>query len=176
MGKAGMTSTIARRRQRGALSVAARDRVATSNYSQRASAAASASREVLPASGSSWRPEYTAPWIASVSRRIMELASRPPGWDSYGGDPLHPDAVDPVVELLSGFGSAIQTAPSISLTSDGGLLLQWNSGEASIDFTTHPSQPAEVYYAEVMSGKEWEGPASECSLLEKWLWRASSMV
>lgn len=142
-----------------------------------ASEAAASTYDVLPAGGSGARGvRLAAPWLPGIVRRISELMMRPEGWDSYGAQPLNPDAIMPFARLVLEFGSVIQQPPRLSLTSEGGLLSEWGDDQVSLEFESYGDRPARVYYLDSASGQEWEGPASECVLLEKWMWQASGQA
>lgn len=172
-----MTAALTNRHQNSGISSVARERVATDSGSRRGSSTASTDREVLPAGQPTVRRAgLAAAWLHDLLHRIVDLSRRTDGWDSYGGQRLCPEAVDAVFELLRQFGPAIQKQPQVSLTVDGGLSLEWSSAEADLDFTTSPSELPRVYYCEKVSGREWDGVASASPSLDKWLWRASSLV
>jgi hypothetical protein len=171
-----MTSTMAERWTSTETSVAGRERTGPHNVQFRRSSAVATSHEVLPASGSARDVAFVPPWLPDVARRIIELSRRRDGWDSYGARGLQEGAVEPVIRLLVDLGSVIQSPPSVSLTVDGGLVCEWNSGGASLEFTSSPTGESRIYYCEELSGREWEGPAAESVWLEKWLWKASSVV
>src|SRR5689334_5225305 len=89
------------------------------------SAAASVSREVLPAMDpagghadadtlGSW--VSSAPWMASVARRVLELSHLEPNWDSHGGSALDDDVCAQMFGTLIQLHYAVQREPRMSLT------------------------------------------------------------
>jgi hypothetical protein len=153
-------------------SLASRERLTPGWVGVQSSPNAASTREVLPTAQFVQERRIVPPWVPAASKRIAELSSRRKGWDSYDGEPMQPGAVVSVGLLIAEFGHALQTNPVISLTGDGGVLLEWENEQASLEYATFGDASAHVYYSEP-SGREWEGPAAECVMLEKWLWRAS---
>ena len=160
-----------RRGRTSETSVAAGERL-VSRYSPQGSLAATSSRDVLPATYTRSEPSFAPEWLGAIARRIVELSFRPDGWDSYGAASLQQEAIVAAVDLLASYGSVMQTQPAVSLTSDGGLLFEWRNDESYLEYTASPDGWGHVYYAD-SSEREWDGPVTECILLEKWLWRAS---
>jgi hypothetical protein len=157
-------------------SIAARERLVPRATEARWSPTATASREVLSPSGTEWEVQFDAHWLGAILRRISALSHLPRGWDSYGGERLQPGAVGSLLMLLTSFQHVIQTEPSVSLTTEGGLLCEWDGRDASLELTANPDGSTHVYFSEPLSGREWEGTVTECSLLEKWLWQSSSVA
>ncbi|HET8658153.1 MAG TPA: hypothetical protein VFM55_04045 [Micromonosporaceae bacterium] len=85
---------------------------------------------------------------------------------------MQQEAIAAAVDLLANYGSVMQTQPAVSLTNDGGLLFEWQNDESYLEYTALPDGYGYVYYAD-STGREWDGPVTECILLEKWLWQAS---
>jgi hypothetical protein len=133
------------------------------------------SQEVLPADFSTQVSGRFPGWLAGVVERVEELGQRGQGWDSYDGDPLSEDAANALLEVLFKLASCIQTEPMISLTSEGGLIAEWESSQAALELVATGSK-VHVYYSEEASQREWEMAAVECVPLDKWLWRASSAM
>jgi hypothetical protein len=52
---------------------------------------------------------------------LVEIQALPQDWDSYGAMPVTPAAVAAIRELLQ----AMQSEPSISPTTDGGVECEW---------------------------------------------------
>ncbi len=68
----------------------------------------------------------------------------------------------------------LQAAPAVSLTDDGGLVLEWLGAEIWVDVTLAADRKPEVFVRLLRSGEEWEGAIWDCPHLDKWLWHASS--
>jgi hypothetical protein len=158
-----------------ATSIASSERLVPRGIELLASSTASTTSDVFPATY--WQPEtqLTPSWLPAALRRIVDLSYRPEGWDSYDAAALKPHAITGAIELFAEYGLRIQTDPAISLTPDGGLLLEWENDEASLEYSVSSSGSGSVYYSD-NSGREWDGPVNDCTLLEKWLWRASGRL
>ncbi len=134
---------------------------------------ASSTLEVLPVDqehGLSLVPAWTHAFVD----RLIELSQRPEGWDSYGARAMQVAVVENVVSFLASFSHAIQSDPAVSLTSEGGLFLSWQNAAGVVEVSMEPDADVYVSYEDSLRGVEWEGPASEATLLEKWLWQTSS--
>lgn len=142
----------------------------------RPNTAAMSSREILPATPIRVRQGLLPSWLASMSRRVEELSHLTDDWDSYGARPLRDDVADILLDTLVELNSYIQSEPYISLSSEGGLVAEWDSTQSSLELLVNPTEDVMVYYHDTATNREWEGPASRCDRLDKWLWRASSTV
>ncbi len=170
-----MTATSFRSAAGMETSLVSQERLALPWTEIHGSPVAASSREVLPTGSFRRKTRILPNWIVQATKRIAELGALERGWDSYDGEPLQPGSVLAFRQLVHEFGQAIQTEPAISLTGDGGLFLSWDNDETSLQYIAQSDGSASVFYAET-SGREWEGSAAECAMLEKWLWRASGKV
>ncbi|MDX8036573.1 hypothetical protein SK803_40810 [Lentzea sp. BCCO 10_0856] len=139
------------------------------------STSAASAREVLPVTPGEHGTNLLWPWLYETIERISELRTRPDNWDSYGASRLSNNAIVASLNFLARFRYAIQSAPLISLTGEGGLLFSWNNAESSVELTFNPQELPWVYYSDSSIAREWEGHLHEGELIEKWLWRASSI-
>jgi hypothetical protein len=133
------------------------------------------SQEVLPAAFTVGIAGRYPAWLGDVLRRIEELSHRTEGWDSYGGEPLSEDAANTLLIVLIRLSSYIQSEPAVSLSSEGGLVAEWESSQSSLELVA-TKNGVEVYYCEEAGNREWDMPAAQCQQLDKWLWRASSTM
>ncbi len=156
------------------MSIASRQRFVPRSAVIRPNSTAMSSREVLLAVPVNDQAGLRPSWLAEAFRRIDELSNLPEGWDSYGGSVLQDDAADALVRLLNQLNSVIQSPPSISLTGTGGLVAEWQSAQSSLELLANPEGTVSVYYCDMATNAEREMPATQCDLLEKWLWQASA--
>lgn len=169
-----MTTTPTMWRRIGSeTSVSARERHSSHATTPRRNPASMASREVLPAVFISGEHAFVGKWLPAVVQRILDLSVRPDGWDSYEGSRLDSDVVGPLLEVLEQLGPFIQSPPSVSLTDTGGLLCSWRSSETSLELASEAVEGVHVYFADRTAAKEYDGPASTATALEKWIWQAS---
>ena len=134
---------------------------------------AASSREVLTV-GSASTSDIVPVWVFSVQVRLLELARKPQGWDSYGARPLQVSSVSDFIEVLATFSHAIQSEPLVSLTSEGGLIATWENSAGCLDLITDPGQIPRIMYEDAVNGAEWDGPLRASPLVEKWLWHTSA--
>jgi len=134
--------------------------------------AAASSRHVWLASGL-YRSSHGT-WRAIVRARIVELASRPEDWDSYGGLRLQQRAVEILLVALDALDGFIGQAPVVSLTADGGLICAWASGEYSLDLEADGTGRLSAYFVDRAAGVEHDIEVLDGSSLDKWVWLATS--
>ncbi len=161
-----------------AASMSSRHRYEPRRVAATSTLVAMASRDVVPvALPREFAGGRSSELLQELLERLVELSAYQHDWDSYGGLPLQWSVVDPLTELVVQLHEYMQTSPTVSLTGDGGLLLNWESPEAELDLTILPGDPASVatYYRD-SSGTDREAPARECRDLDKWLWAASAAV
>jgi hypothetical protein len=142
----------------------------------RTNSAAMSSREVLPATPVSSKEGLLPSWLVNVAKRISELSYLPDDWDSYGAHSMNEESVGVLAELLVRLNSFIQSEPRVSLSVEGGLVAEWESTQSSLELLANPGEEAIVYYRDRLNNHEWEMPTSQCDRLDKWLWKASSML
>jgi hypothetical protein len=76
----------------------------------------------------------TPAWVIPTVQRLAELQLLPYDWDSYGGLPLQPKHLGAAIQFLNAVMGNEVTSPDIVPLSDGGIQLEWRSGEHEIDF------------------------------------------
>lgn len=154
-----------------------RERLESGRRVFRRSAATATSREVFPAASESIEDEVhsvSRQWATGLFERVAELAQLPDNWDSYGGSRMKQEPAQRLLDMLVKLGPYIQSEPSVSLTGAGGLNCEWRSQDAHLALQIDPASDPEIYFCNSSAGMEWEGSASHCSLLKRWLWQASS--
>jgi hypothetical protein len=116
-------------------------------------------------------------WLGDLAGRLLELASQRDGWDSYGGHHLQQSAFESFMLFLADYRTAMQSAPSMSLTPEGGLHASWHSADSEMEITFEPDAPPRVLFEVFIDGQEFYGVLSEFSTrLTKWLWMSSMLV
>jgi hypothetical protein len=94
--------------------------------------------------------------LSTHLRRLREIASLPPDWDTYGSPPVSSDALSSAVILLALADEwAELDALSISPVSGGGIQLEWNRPIGSLEIEVLPT--GEVEYLLVRGSHEEEG-------------------
>jgi hypothetical protein len=158
------------------MSIASSLRLIPRSAQIRPAATAISSREVISAASVRNTESLLPSWLVNTSRRMEELSYLPEGWDSYGASSLKEEVADSLFDLLILLNSAIQSEPYISLTTEGGLVAEWESSQSSLEMLASPGSNIMVYYHDTATNNEWEMAVSQCDRLDKWLWRASSTV
>jgi hypothetical protein len=67
----------------------------------------------------------TAAWVFEAAKKLEALGRLRPGWDSYGGLSLNPDARTLTVNVLGWLASNELPTPAVVLGSEGGVHLEW---------------------------------------------------
>lgn len=140
---------------------------------QRSQTSAASTSAVLPV-GSSIEADISPVWIRVVTERIRDLSQRGPGWDSYGARPLTQSAVDQLYNFVRLHGRAIQGAPALSLTTEGGLLASWERGPRVLEVTFHPVEQPFVAFEDSSDGLVQEAEVGDVRNLRQLLWLTSA--
>lgn len=91
--------------------------------------------------------------------RLKAILSLGPGWDSYGGHPVRPEAVLHAVSLLAKIFEHDVSAPEIVPTSTGGLQLEWHQAGADLEMDVSTDGTVQIFL-QLPSEQTWEGPLS----------------
>jgi len=132
------------------------------------------SREVLPVY-SAQASDILPRWVTSALSRVAELSRLPAGWDSYNARPMQAAVTRDFFLILLGLSHAIQSEPTTSLTSEGGLVASWENESGSLDLIVDPLETPRVVYSNGLDESEWYGPVDASSRIEKWLWHTSAV-
>jgi hypothetical protein len=119
------------------------------------------------------RASSSEEWAPHMWSRVVELSTLPRGWDSYGALPLQQAAIEALRDTIAELSDSINSAPALSLTTDGGLHCEWIGAEHSVTLTIDGSGAVSVLHEHAPSGVEWEGPLDEALDLEKKVWHSS---
>ncbi|MCP9491032.1 MAG: hypothetical protein MSC31_14340 [Solirubrobacteraceae bacterium MAG38_C4-C5] len=101
--------------------------------------------------------EIAPPWIAAVERRINELLLLPPGWDTYGAQPITVENVLLALSLLERLVDLDSPAPIIVPTVAGGIQMEWEFDRTAVEVRV--DEGGAWFFVGDDSG-EHEGPAS----------------
>jgi hypothetical protein len=114
-----------------------------------------------------------APWIRAAERRLEQLLTLPPGWDSYGGSPISRDVASRVIRILEGLAKAQTPQPQLVPLSSGGIHIEWHAHGVELSLEVDPDADRVVmFYADLENGATWEGNiGDEPEPLAKVLWR-----
>lgn len=116
-----------------------------------------------------------AAWIGSAAARVQELRHFNGDWDGYGSSSLSSRLARAVLRYLAEPLWALTPPPRVSLTSDGGLSVEWRSQTVTMEMEFTEGGLGDVYVHDVQAGEEWEGAVEELpDGLDKWAWRLSS--
>jgi hypothetical protein len=84
-------------------------------------------------------------WIVPILKKVCELGSLPPNWNSYGGQPIRPEIAEAAVTLLLNLLTPADPLPSVVPTTRGGILLEWHEG--GIDLEVDIQSPLRFHVA-----------------------------
>jgi hypothetical protein len=66
-------------------------------------------------------------WVFDAAKKLQALSMLPPGWDSYGGLPLRPEAREMAARVLDKLQTRPMPVPNVALGSEGNVHLEWRS-------------------------------------------------
>jgi hypothetical protein len=72
-------------------------------------------------------------WLRDAKRKLAELSSLPPNWDSYGGRPLSPEMHLAAGRLIAQIAEPGLPMPAIVPTSDGSIQLEWHERDIDLE-------------------------------------------
>lgn len=68
-----------------------------------------------------------------IAERLQELSEAEENWDSYGACRMQADALFPTISLLVPVVAAGRRLPFMTLTSDGGIHLDWTANGRAVE-------------------------------------------
>jgi hypothetical protein len=89
-----------------------------------------------------------ASWLRDAMRKLAELASLPPNWDSYGGRPLSPEMRLAAGSLIAQIAEPGLPMPAIVPTSDGSIQLEWHERDIDLELRLRSQSVYELYFAD----------------------------
>lgn len=89
-----------------------------------------------------------ANWLRDAERKLAELASLPPNWDSYGGRPLSPEMRFAAGRLIAQIAELGLPKPAIVPTSDGSIQLEWHERDIDLELRLRSQIVYELYFAD----------------------------
>lgn len=97
-------------------------------------------------------------WDAVIATKELLLLSE--GWDAEGALAVAPRAVEQAMHLLPMLVDAVPTLrrPAIYPSVDGGVFLEWETGDDYLSICFHPDGGGNFFY-ELADGATWESPA-----------------
>ncbi len=106
----------------------------------------------------SWNPtshDVSRPiWITLLRRQCKKYLDYKSGWDSYNGQPINPDAMEFAASFLGTTAFAQLDCPFIAPTSNGGVQVEWNIGNTSLEIEFRSLTALEYYYKNGATEKE----------------------
>src|SRR5260370_37162972 len=110
--------------------------------------------------------------------KISEFAQLPQNWDSYGSNPVTPDALRMARKFLSESPLALIPEPSVSPVSGGGLGFHWRVETRDLEIEFLPDGSVE-YIKTVRTpegSKSDEGIVDNFSDKKIWYWLAGELT
>lgn len=106
-----------------------------------------------------------------VVEQLVQLATLPPGWNSYNGRAVTPAAIRAALQLLVelGWGGPL---PTVSPTAPGGVQLEWGSDDYGVELEIRPNATIAVL-VRADEFTEWESEitgAADGRLQEALIW------
>jgi hypothetical protein len=114
----------------------------------------------------------TAGWVLEAAKKLEALSKLEPGWDSYGGSPLKPEARQATVLVMRLLENAELPDPAVVLGSAGSVHLEWRAKGRELDVSLGESDSIE-FVKMLAHGEVEEGSISnllaELRSLAGWL-------
>ena len=97
---------------------------------------------------------------ATALRKLDELRNLPEDWDSYGADPISPNAIAKAKSILTSvmiafggiIGNVVQLTDVIPIA-DGGVQLEWVGPHAELEIEISPNGNIGLLYISVSEGR-----------------------
>ncbi len=100
---------------------------------------------------------FTTRWARPVVERLEELTRLPRNWDSYGGVAVTSASASEALWFLARLLEPGSIAPWVVPLSDGGVQLEWHTGNLDVEVVFSPEQGDEVSIVDSANGMEWAG-------------------
>lgn len=94
-------------------------------------------------------------WLRPVVKRLQRLLELPTGWDSYGAAPIQGSVALRAVVFLAGLDPTTGS-PEIYPTASGGLQLEWDSPEGSLEIALNPDDRLSFFAVFSGDGTEYD--------------------
>jgi len=98
-------------------------------------------------------------WFGPVAARIRQLAKLQPGWDSYRAVAVGVRDVENALAFMLRVLRPDTPAPSVVALPRGGVQLEWHRGGMDIEVEFSGGRDQGLYYRDVVTDAEWEGPS-----------------
>jgi hypothetical protein len=102
-----------------------------------------------------------AHWFPETARRINRILQLSADWDTYNAPRIDPQHALAALFFLSLTMAADTPPPSVVPLSDGGVQLEWHRAGVDVEVVFSGSEEDGLYYHDVDTDEEWEGPARE---------------
>lgn len=99
--------------------------------------------------------EPSALW--RVFGSFQQMSALPPGWDSYGAQPLTKTAVLRSVNLIDILLSETALEPTVVPTRDGGVQFEWHRRGIDLEVKVPPTGPMSFLFVDANTGEEYDG-------------------
>lgn len=109
------------------------------------------------------------PWVKQTVTALVEIMQLAQNWDSYGARPVATVAVGRALDILTRVMGKASPAPNIVPLADGGLQMEWHTGNHDLEVVIPADEVATYYHSSSHS------PADEGELLAPYK-RVASLV
>jgi hypothetical protein len=84
---------------------------------------------------------------ALAAKKLLELATLPANWDTYGSPPIARAALFDALAILTSRVAASYPVPQIAPAAGGGVHLVWRLGGKELEIQTWGDRPAEYLFS-----------------------------
>lgn len=102
-----------------------------------------------------------ASWLGAAARRLDHLLRLPTNWDGYHSGAAEVNHALAALNYLRRVMWPGTLAPAIVPLSGGGIQLEWHSGGLDLEITFSSDADSGVYWEDLNSGLDFEGPLEE---------------
>jgi hypothetical protein len=104
-------------------------------------------------------------WSRAAQKKLEELSKLPENWNSYGSQPIQPDAIEVTAKLLSDLVKLKMPEPQIFPVSGGGIQLEWENSKCELEIEILPNKSVEYLIVDE-DGMMHEGQVPQYNLIE----------
>lgn len=104
-------------------------------------------------------------WIIPILKEISALGDLAANWNSYGGQPIRPEAAEAALDVLLSLLLPTDSLPAIVPTGGGGIMLEWH--EKGIDLEIEIRSLFEIHLTIESEAREEEIPKATRATIEE---------
>lgn len=108
-------------------------------------------------------------WVGPTISGFIAIQTLPDNWDSYAGKKICRDLISRSLDTLGLIMEEWSPAPSVVPLGDGGVQLEWHRKQQDLEIAFTSDDAPEFFYANLATGVQDEGFASDLVRLSRLL-------